>query len=345
MRATYMRAPDERVNWVTSIPFFIVHLLPLGLILTGVSTIDWVVCLVLYYGRIWFITAGYHRYFSHRGYKLGRVSQFLMALGGTTALQKGPLWWGAHHRHHHRYSDTDQDIHSPKRGFWWSHVGWILCDKYVETDYDAIKDFARYPELRWLNRYWMVPPIALGAAVFLLGGASMLLCGFFLSSVLVWHGTYTINSITHLFGRRRFVTLDTSRNSFLLAVVTMGEGWHNNHHYYPSTANNGFFWWEWDPSYYLIRLMEVLGIAREIRTPSKEVLTRNRVKDGAFDIGMFEAYWDKATAALSDARSTASELYGARKRAVEDLVVSARATAEQLSHLVPPGPKGAVAGD
>ncbi|MFN8105556.1 MAG: acyl-CoA desaturase [Acidimicrobiia bacterium] len=339
--ASYTRAADERVNWVKSIPFLTVHLLPLGLIFTGVRLVDWVVCLALYYGRMFFVTAGYHRYFSHRGYKVSRPVQFLMALGGTTAVQKGPLWWAAHHRHHHRFSDTEDDIHSPMRGFWWSHVGWILCDKYTATDLDAIKDFGRYPELRWLDRYWLVPPIVLGALLFLAGGTSMLLCGFFLSTVLLWHGTYTINSITHLWGRRRFVTLDTSRNSFLLAVITLGEGWHNNHHYWAPTANNGFFWWELDPTYYVIRAMGLLRLATDIRTPPAEVLARNRVKDGNFDIGMFHAYWGKAAAALSNARAHAGELAGARKRAVEELADSARATADRLSSMVPAPPNPA----
>ncbi len=277
--SSYVRGPDEQVNWVRSLPFILVHLMPLGALWTGVHLRDALLCLALYYVRMFFITAGYHRYFAHRAYKLGRGMQFLMALGGATAAQKGVLWWAGHHRDHHKYSDTPKDIHSPKRGFWWSHMGWIVCDKYEDTPVDRIKDFAKYPELRFLNRFHLLPPTLLGLAVYLLGGPSALFIGFFLSTVLLYHGTFTINSLSHVFGRRRYATSDTSRNSFLLALVTLGEGWHNNHHYYQSTANQGFFWWEIDISYYMLKLLSWVGLARDLRTPPKHVLEKNRIGD------------------------------------------------------------------
>jgi stearoyl-CoA desaturase (delta-9 desaturase) len=228
---------------------------------------------------MFFITAGFHRYFAHRAYKMGRVMQWVMAWGGSTSCQKGVLWWAAHHRAHHRYSDTDRDIHSPKRGFWWSHLGWILCGKYQATDWASIRDFSKYPELVWLNKYHLVPGVALGAACFLGGGWSGLWT-FFLSTTLLYHGTFSINSLMHLWGRRRYATTDTSRNSFLLALITMGEGWHNNHHYYQSTANQGFFWWELDASYYLLKLLSWVGLVRDLRVPPKRVLTRKLVSGG-----------------------------------------------------------------
>lgn len=200
-RVLYQRAPDERVNWLGSIPFFLMHLMPLGILLFGITWQDVVLCIALYVVRMFFITAAYHRYFGHRAYKMGRVMQFLMAVGGSTAAQKGVLWWAGHHRHHHKYSDMPEDIHSPRRGFWWSHVGWILCKKYDATPMSAIKDFAKYPELRWLNRWHLLPAIALGAACLLIGGPSALFGGFFLSTVLLYHGTFSINSFTHLFGQ------------------------------------------------------------------------------------------------------------------------------------------------
>jgi stearoyl-CoA desaturase (Delta-9 desaturase) len=277
--SAYVRGPDERVNWLKSVPFIVMHLVPLGALWAGVRLRDVLLCVALYYVRMFFITAGYHRYFAHRAYKLGRVMQFVMAFGGATAAQKGVLWWAGHHRDHHKYSDTEKDIHSPKRGFWWSHMGWILCDKYEATPVDRIKDFAKYPELRFLNRLHLLPPTLLALAVYLFGGWSALFIGFFLSTVLLYHGTFTINSLSHVFGRRRYATSDTSRNSLLLALVTLGEGWHNNHHYYQSTANQGFFWWEIDVSYYVLRILSWVGLTRDLRIPPKHVLEKNRISD------------------------------------------------------------------
>jgi stearoyl-CoA desaturase (Delta-9 desaturase) len=268
---------DERISWVRQIPFIAVHLMPLLAIATGTRWQDWAVCLGLYYVRMFAITAGYHRYFAHKTYKMGRVTQFLMALLGTTASQKGVLWWAANHRHHHRYSDLENDVHSPRRGFLWSHVTWMLVSKYEETQWDRIKDFAKFPELRFLNKHWWLPPTLLGVAVFLVGGWSMLFIGFFLSTVLLWHGTFIINSLAHVWGSRRYATADTSRNNLLFALLTCGEGWHNNHHHFCASANQGFFWWEIDISYYVIKLMEALGLAWDVRKPSAAALERSRL--------------------------------------------------------------------
>jgi stearoyl-CoA desaturase (Delta-9 desaturase) len=320
---------DERVNWVKSIPFVLVHLMPLGAVFTGVGWKEAALCVGLYYLRMFFITAGYHRYFAHRSYKLGRVMQFVMAFGGTLAAQKGVLWWAANHRHHHRYSDKPQDVHSPIRGFWWSHIGWILCDKYSVTRWDLIRDFAKYPELRWLNRYWLVPPTLLGAACYFLGGASTLFIGFFLSTVLLYHGTFAVNSVAHLFGSRRYVTTDTSRNSFLVALITCGEGWHNNHHYFQSTANQGFFWWEVDLSYYALKALSFVGLAGGLRKPPRKVLLENRIRDGHFDVGMFEAYWRRAVRTLAEAQQRAGDYYDAKKKAVEDFAAQTMSEAQK----------------
>jgi stearoyl-CoA desaturase (delta-9 desaturase) len=275
----YKRGPDEQDSWDKSIPFFLMHVLPLGILWTGFGWQEAALAVGLYVVRMFFITAGYHRYFAHRAFKTGRVFQFLLAFGGGTAAQKGMLWWSGHHRHHHKHSDTPKDIHSPKRGFWWSHMGWIVCEKYEATPSDAIKDFAKYPELVWLDRWHLVPPVVLGLACYLLGGASALFGGFFLSTAVLYHGTFVINSVTHVFGRRRYATSDTSKNSFLLAVITLGEGWHNNHHYYQSTANQGFFWWELDLSYYALKVLSWVGLVWDLRTPSKKVLMANREQD------------------------------------------------------------------
>jgi stearoyl-CoA desaturase (Delta-9 desaturase) len=273
-------------NWVKSIPFFLMHLAPLGMVWFPPTALDLAVCFGLYVVRMFFITGVYHRYFSHRSYTMGRVMQFLMAFGGTACAQKGPLWWASHHRMHHKFSDGERDVHSPKDGGLWSHVGWILSSAYDETEWKWIKDFAQFPELVWLNTHFYIAPTLLGIGVYLWGGWSMLFCGFFLSTVLLYHGTFSINSLMHVFGRRRYATTDTSRNSLLLALVTLGEGWHNNHHYYQSSTNQGFYWWEIDISYYTLRVLSWVGLVSGIRTPPPHVLNGNRVKDLGYDPGM-----------------------------------------------------------
>jgi stearoyl-CoA desaturase (delta-9 desaturase) len=348
------RGPDEQVNKLTSIPFVLLHLLPLLAIFTGVSVRAVVLCVALYVGRMFCITAGFHRYFAHRSYRLNRFWQFLLAFGGTTAAQKGPLWWAAHHRNHHRYSDGPLDVHSPtQKGFWWSHVGWILCDKYATTDYDRIRDFAKYPELVFLNKKDWIGPWALGLASYLIAGWSGVLIGFFLSTVLLWHATFTVNSLAHVFGRRRYATTDTSRNSAMIAVVTMGEGWHNNHHYYQASARQGFFWWEFDPTFYVLKAASWLGIVKGLRTPPARLRAANRVSLGTFDVGMFKAYWGKASSAvarshvsqvvhdskisaseaLASTRESASQSMVERKQALEGFVHSSLESAEELARL------------
>jgi stearoyl-CoA desaturase (delta-9 desaturase) len=263
----------DRIHWTRSVPFLLFHAVALVSPFFVPFAWKWVALAVaMYFLRMFFVTAAYHRYFSHRTYKTSRPFQFLLALMGGTCAQKGALWWAAHHRNHHRYSDQPEDIHSPvQRGLFWSHVGWILAERYEETEYDQIKDFARYPELVWLNKHHLVPPVALAVVLVLIGGWPALVWGFFVSTVLLWHGTFTINSLAHLFGRRRYQTTDDSRNSMVLALITMGEGWHNNHHYYQSTANQGWFWWEIDLSYYVLRALQAVRLIWDVRTPPPRI--------------------------------------------------------------------------
>jgi stearoyl-CoA desaturase (delta-9 desaturase) len=260
--------------WIEGSPFIALHFVPLLALLPGVVVrpIDWIVCGALYVIRMFGVTGVYHRYFSHRTYKTSRAFQFVLALLAMSSSQKGVLWWGAHHRHHHKYSDMPEDIHSPKqKGFWYAHVGWIF-DHTEATDYDKIKDFARYPELVFLNKFWWIPPTILGFALFLALGWSGLLIGFALSTVLLWHGTYTINSLTHLVGKRVYETTDDSRNSFILALITLGEGWHNNHHYYQASTRQGFHWWQIDLTYYTLRALQAVGLIWDIREPPANVV-------------------------------------------------------------------------
>jgi stearoyl-CoA desaturase (delta-9 desaturase) len=258
---------------VLSIPFWGVHVLAIvGLAILGWSWTGLALCLALYVPRMWFVTGGYHRYFSHRSYKTSRWFQFALALGATMTAQKGPLWWAAHHRLHHKLSDQPGDLHSViQSGFWWSHMGWILARDLEATDYGRIKDFSKYPELRWLDKYWMAPPVALGVITFLAGGFFALVWGFALAQVLCWHGTFTINSLSHIWGGRRYKTGDDSRNNPVLAVITLGEGWHNNHHHYQLSARNGFFWWEYDVTYYVIKALSYVGLVWDVRAVPEHV--------------------------------------------------------------------------
>ena len=284
VRAPRGSADGDRIAWGLSAPFFALHLSPLLLIWVDLEARHIWLAVGLYFARIFFITAGFHRYFSHRSYKMNRGMQFAMAFLGQTCIQKGTLWWASHHRLHHKHSDEIADAHSPKDGFWWSHVGWILCHKYQGTEWDRIRDFAKFPELVWLNKWHAFPGIVAMVVCFLVGGLPAL-TAFLLSTIAVYHGTFTINSVAHVFGSRRYVTKDTSRNSLIFALLTLGEGWHNNHHYYQSAARQGFFWWEIDITWYLLKLMSWLGLVRDLRQPSQEVLARNRVKDNV-DVGM-----------------------------------------------------------
>jgi stearoyl-CoA desaturase (delta-9 desaturase) len=239
---------------------------------TGVSALDLALCLGLLYLRMFGITAGYHRYFAHRSYRTSRVFQFLLALLGTTAVQKGPLWWAAGHRRHHRYSDQPGDMHSPREGFWWSHTGWIFSTRWDRTEIESIRDFARYPELLWLNRWHVVPPAALAVLCYAVGGLSGLVWGFAISTTLLWHLTYSINSLAHRWGTQRYPTSDDSRNNWLLGILTMGEGWHNNHHHYMASVRQGFFWWEVDLTYYVLRGLACIGLVRDLREPPSRIL-------------------------------------------------------------------------
>jgi stearoyl-CoA desaturase (delta-9 desaturase) len=263
------------------------HLACFAAFWTGASLTAVAVCIALYIVRMFAITAGFHRFFSHRTYQAGRVFQFLIALVATAAYQKGPLWWSAHHRRHHLTADTEQDLHSPlTQTLWRSHVGWFLANESQATDEKLIPNLLKYRDLRFLDRFYAVPPILLAIGMFLLGmflkrfapslgtsGWQMLVWGFFISTVVLYHGTFTVNSLAHIFGKRRFATDDNSRNNLFVALITLGEGWHNNHHYYPASERHGFYWWEIDVSHYLLRLLSLIGIVWDIRsTPAPALI-------------------------------------------------------------------------
>jgi stearoyl-CoA desaturase (delta-9 desaturase) len=232
-----------------------------------------------YFVRMVIVTAAYHRYFSHRSFKTSRAFQFVLALLAQSAGQKGVIWWASHHRWHHKHSDTPRDVHSARlRGFWYAHVGWVLRSEWNGTDEALVKDLSRFPELRWLNRTGIeiLPMAALALAFLLVGGIQGFVWGFLVSSILLWHGSFSINSLAHVFGRRRYATSDDSRNSLILAIATTGEGWHNNHHHYPSSVRQGFRWWQVDVTYYVLWLLARVGLVWELRQPPPDVVEAPR---------------------------------------------------------------------
>lgn len=284
---------SDRIDIKRIVPFVLMHLAVIGVFFVGVSSFALWMCFALYFIRMFAITAFYHRYFSHKNFKTSRVLQFIFAFIGASAAQRGPLWWASHHRVHHATVDSENDPHSPKhKGFIWSHMLWFLSDKNFSTNEKKIKDFSKFPELKWLDRYDMVAPFILALCLFILGyylehnypalntsGGQLLVWGFFVSTVILYHATYTINSIAHKFGTRRFSTKDDSRNNLLLAIITLGEGWHNNHHYYCGTVRQGFKWYEVDITYYILKIMSWFKLVKDLRPiPPKVYLEMARGK-------------------------------------------------------------------
>jgi stearoyl-CoA desaturase (delta-9 desaturase) len=266
-------AHHDDIIYPAAIPFVLVHLACLAAVWTGVSRGALALCLALYLARMFGVTAGYHRYFSHRSFKTSRAGQLALALLAQSSAQRGVLWWAAKHRHHHRHSDTELDVHSPRhRGFLYAHLGWIFTPQHGGTDLDAVPDLARYPELVWLDRHPYLPATVLAVACWLLAGWAGLVVGFFWSTVLLYHGTFFINSLAHVHGTQRYVTGDDSRNNWWLALITLGEGWHNNHHAYQRATRQGFRWYEVDPTFYALRMLSWLRVVWELGEPPADIV-------------------------------------------------------------------------
>jgi len=258
-------AEERRIDWLRVVPFLALHLACFAVAWVEASAAAVWTAIALFALRMFAITAFYHRYFSHRAFATSRAAQFVFAVLGASAVQRGPLWWASHHRHHHAHADEAADSHSAKQhGFAWSHAGWFLSPANFPTRTERVADLARYPELRWLDRFDVAVPAVLAIAL-LAFGVEFFVWGFCVSTVALYHATFTINSLAHRFGTRRFETRDDSRNNWWLALLTFGEGWHNNHHRYPGAARQGFRWWEVDLSYYGLRLLAALGLVWDLR--------------------------------------------------------------------------------
>jgi stearoyl-CoA desaturase (delta-9 desaturase) len=322
----------EDIVYPSAIPFVLVHLACLGAIWSGVTWPAFIICVTLYWLRIFAIGAGYHRLFSHRAYKTSRAFRLVLATIAQSTTQKSVLWWAAKHRHHHLYSDTELDVHSPRHtGFLYSHLGWIFARRHDGFDEDSVADLMRYPELRWLHKYPLVPPAVLALLCFLAAGWSGLFVGFFWSTVLVYHATFCINSLAHVSGSKRYVTGDDSRNNWLLAVFTMGEGWHNNHHAFQSSVRQGFRWWEVDGTFYILKALSWFGIVWDLRSPPEQIL-RNEQKLGVMIINRSAEQLASHFNADRIAQSIASALAGPELTALREKLARAHdRTAEVLA--------------
>jgi stearoyl-CoA desaturase (delta-9 desaturase) len=250
------------VFWVVQVSALLVFVVPFSAGYIGLWAVS-------HFLRAVGLTLAFHRYFAHRAFQMNRVARFVWACIGTAAMQKGPLWWAGHHVNHHRFADREGDPHSPMiSGVYYAHIGWFLNDakhNVIEASNPVIRDFSKAPEILWLDRLFFVPPILLALAIYLAGGMPWLVWGFCLPTVTLAHATFAINTVNHLFGSRRFDTIDESRNNVVTALFAAGEGWHNNHHRYQRAARNGFYWWEFDPTWYVIRLMEMVGLAWDVQ--------------------------------------------------------------------------------
>jgi len=328
----------EDIIYPSAIPFVLVHLACFAAIWSGVTWQAVALGIALYWLRIFAIGAGYHRYFSHRSYSTSRVFQFILAVLAQSTAQKSVLWWAAKHRHHHLHSDTPEDVHSPRhKGFFYSHVGWIFARRHDTTDLVKVEDFARYPELMWLHRFELVPAVGLAVLCFLLAGWPGLFIGFFCSTVAVYHATFCINSLAHVRGRKRYVTGDDSRNNWLLAIFTMGEGWHNNHHAYQSSVRQGFRWWEIDPTFYILKSLSFLGVVWNLKSPPAEVL-RNERRLGARVINRAAEQLAASFNSERIALAVAAALHSAELSAIRDQLIDAGHRAAEILPSLPQVP-------
>src|SRR5436190_8663722 len=331
---THTTDAHDDIMYPSALPFILLHVSTVAAFWTGITWQAAAIGVTLYWLRMFAITAGYHRYFSHRAYSTSRLFQFMLAFLAQSTVQKSVLWWAAKHRHHHLHSDTPQDVHSPRhKGFFYSHVGWIFYRQHDLTDLVKVADFSSFPELRWLHRFEQLPAVILALICFAIAGWSGLVVGFVWSTVLLFHATFCINSLAHVHGRKRYVTGDDSRNNWLLAFFTMGEGWHNNHHAYQSSARQGFRWWEVDATFYILKMLSWTQIVWDLRTPPKAV-RQNEQRLGSRVVERAAAQLAAHFNSESIAAAIASALHGPQLSTLQDALVRAgHRTSEVLTQL------------
>ena len=283
---------QRRMAAIVTAGMLLFHVGALGVVFTGASTVAVVSALVYYLIRGFGITGGFHRLLAHRSFTASRPVQFLFALTGSLAIQGGPLWWVAHHRAHHRYTETDRDIHSPKtKGFWRSHIGWMFSPASFNENGAGARDLHRIPELKFLQRNYAFIALGQGVVIYAYGallarffpelgtsGLQMLVWVYFIGTVALWHATFMVNSVCHTWGARPFDAGDASTNNWLVVVLALGEGWHNNHHKFANSARHGLRWWEVDMTWIALRVLNALGIVRDLKLPHPQVLADARAQ-------------------------------------------------------------------
>ena len=340
-RAAPQAPAHDDIVYPETIPFLLVHLACVGAIWTGVTWQAVLLGAVLYVVRMFGVTAGYHRYFSHRTFRTSRIAQFLLGWLAQTTGQLGILWWAAKHRHHHRHSDTELDVHSPRQhGFLYAHMGWIFTERHDATDVEAVPDLTKFPELVWLNNHPYLPALTLAAASWFIAGWPGVVVGFFWSTVALYHGTFMINSLAHVHGRVRYVTGDDSRNNWWLAIITLGEGWHNNHHAYQRSTRQGFFWWEFDPTFYALKALSWLHVVWDLGAPPPEVVRNERplgratIEKVAYQLAAsFASVHLPQVPSVADIRRRAEEMYAASPSMDEITVRARELIAQQVQSL------------
>jgi stearoyl-CoA desaturase (delta-9 desaturase) len=342
------RALPDDITYPSATAFVLVHLASFAAIWTGVTLRAVALAVVLYFVRMFAITAGYHRLFSHRTYRTSRPFQFLLGFLAESSSQSGLIWWAAKHREHHRHSDTALDPHSPvEHGFLFSHVGWIFHQRKEKADLSGVPDLTRLPELVWLDRNHFAPVLLLGLGCFFLAGWPGVVVGLFWSTVATWHGTFAINSLAHVHGKQRYVTGDESRNNWWLALITLGEGWHNNHHWFQGSTRQGFRWWEIDVTFYVLKALSWCGVVWDLKSPPAEVVRGEKLlpralieKAAARLAAVWHAEWRHphlpvALPTFEELRVKAEAMY-AKTPSLDEIVARARALLAERLRIEPP---------
>lgn len=279
-----MEATITKPNWPIGVALAAIHLIALLAFLpqffswSGVA----VACALWYITGGLGVTLGFHRLLTHRSLEVPKPLEYLLTFLGTLSLQGGPLEWVSTHRKHHAFTDKDGDPHDANRGFWWTHVGWLYASnksfpRRVEQERYAPDLFAD-AGYRWMDKYHAALQVALGLALYFVGGWSWVIWGIFVRLVVVYNITWFVNSATHKFGYRNFKTNDLSTNCWWVGLLAWGEGWHNNHHAFPFSARHGMRWFEFDLTWLTIRLLSALKIARDVKLPNVQMLERRTLR-------------------------------------------------------------------
>lgn len=276
--------PRTQTKWASVGVFVIIHLIAVVALFNFSWKGFWTFIFLSWVTGCLGICTSYHRHLTHRSFEVWKPLEYFLAFCGCLALQNGPIKWVATHRLHHARSDQPKDPHSPTKGFWWAHMGWLFAFVDELDDYEQYKkyapDLAKKPVYRFMDKYFAWSQVPLGIALYFWGGVPMILWGIFARLIFVWHSTWLVNSAAHIWGYRTWATQDQSTNNWWVALLTFGEGWHNNHHAFLRSARHGLQWWEFDLTYWTIVAFRTLGLASKIQLPTEELKNRFAQKTG-----------------------------------------------------------------